>query len=256
MSPLVVATCAVSVVAAAAYIVRRTRANDVPAAFLKACASVCFVALGLVSAALGARTEAALVVVMALVLCLVGDVFLSVNAAGSGTGAGLASGPASGDAGAAAQGGAARGSAPTRTLWTYGGFVAFMLGHLCLTGFMLADDAWSLLPAAILVGVVGGTFIYQTPRILGLRLGRIRLLTACYSAVIFTATALAVLRAAFQGGVGATLFAVGYVLFLLSDIVLAAIMFTDGRNTPRYNVLNLVPYYAGQNLIALSLLWL
>ena len=252
MSPLVVATCAVSVVAAAAYIVRRTRANDVPAAFLKACASVCFVALGLVSAALGARTEAALVAVMALVLCLVGDVFLSVNAVGSGAaGPGAEAGPASGDASAAAPG-----SAPTRTLWTYGGFVAFMLGHLCLIGFMLADDTWSLLPAAFLVGVVGGAFIYQTPRILGLKLGRIRLLTACYSVVIFTATALAVLRAAFQGGVGATLFAVGYVLFLLSDIVLAAIMFTDGRNTPRYNVLNLVPYYAGQNLIALSLLWL
>ena len=245
MSFLVVAMGATSVAAATAYIVRRTKATDIPTAFLKALASLCFVALGLVSAAKGARTQEALAAVMGLVMCLVGDIFLSVNSSCAGV-AGASSGAD----------GAAEGSLPTRSPWTYGGFVAFMLGHLCFVAFMLGDGALLLLPAAILIGLAGGVFIYQTPRILGLKLGGIRLLTACYSTVIFTATALAVLRAALQGGPAATFFAMGYVLFLLSDIVLAAIMFTDGRNTPRYNVLNLVPYYAGQNLIALSLLWL
>lgn len=230
---------ALSAAAAALFIVRRVRVDDVFGAFLKALASLCFVALGLVCAASSAHTAMALLAVMAEVLCLVGDVFLSVDCA---------------DAFAGADG-CARGAAPASKLWTYGGFVAFMLGHVCFTAFLLWGGAWALLPAAILIGVAGGIFIYLTPRILGLRMGRLRLLASCYSIVIFTATSLAVLLAVFRGGAGRAIFAVGYALFLLSDIVLAAIMFTEGRDTPAYNAANLVLYYAGQNLIALSLLW-
>lgn len=47
--------------------------------------------------------------------------------------------------------------------------------------------------------------------------------------------------------------AIGAILFLLSDVILAPMYFEEGKNTPKNFVLNHVTYYMGQYLIALSI---
>ena len=223
-----VMTC-ISILTAAVFTVRRAGKKDVVSVFLKTLASLSFILLGFCAVRQAGTFESSWLLIPALVVCLTGDIFLDLRYV----------------------------DAQNAGAWTAGGFVSFILGHACFLGYMLhGGELLRLLPAAILIGILGGIFIYITPGLMRLDYGRFRLLSAFYAAVLICTTALAVLRAVQAPGTGSVLFAAGLVLFLLSDLVLSRVYFAEGGDTPFTCSLNHGLYYAAQILIALSAAWI
>lgn len=137
----------------------------------------------------------------------------------------------------------------------YGGFIFFMLGHICFTSAMVLANGLPretflkcLIPAAIF-GV--GIQLFAKP--LKLDLTGNRFIVSMYSAFltmsVSTSITLAVIN---KGECSQLLLAVGTVLFFLSDLVLSNTYFGEGKTSKPYIVLNHILYYSGQFLIAMS----
>lgn len=189
---------------------------------LKLVCSLCFLTVGLISAALGRTGPAPAydgLMIGGLVLSLIGDMLLAWSL-----------------------------DKPFFTL----GLLAFLVAHvLYSTAFTLANgfSAWDLL---ILVALVAGCFAAY--KVLALNLGRLKIPVIAYLLVISFMLTKA-LSSLYLGGIDAParwLVIVGAILFFVSDGVLALIKFQ--RNPARANrAINLSTYYVGQILLALSL---
>lgn len=127
------------------------------------------------------------------------------------------------------------------------GLVAFLLAHIAYivaftTGAPLGTAPWLLLPVALVAAVV--------LRLLWPGLGRLKAPVTIYVVVIVVMTWTASARASVLPSAATLLAAVGAVLFLASDAILALNRF--GKPFRAGRALNLATYFAGQWLIALS----
>lgn len=127
------------------------------------------------------------------------------------------------------------------------GLGAFLLAQLCYSAAFAYEVRtllwWPLLPLA--------AYGVATYTVLAPSLGRLRGPVLLYMVAILTMTWLAWERWGQAGSSGALLAAVGAVLFLLSDTVLALDRFRGGFKLAR--ALNLGTYFAAQLLIASSI---
>ena len=139
-----------------------------------------------------------------------------------------------------------------------GGFIFFLVGHIFYTGavvWAVKPKWWYVLIAAILSVAIGiGTVL--SANLMKVHYGAYRRIVAIYVAFL-TMTALSSVLAAVVTGLqkGFILMAVGSVLFLLSDVVLSNTFFGRGKDKKHHLFINHFLYYAGQYLIAASIMF-
>ncbi len=139
--------------------------------------------------------------------------------------------------------------------YLYGGFIFFLLGHVCYTSAMGLSNGMALrqfLRCLIMPALVsGGTQLAAKP--LKLDFTGYKFITSLYafflSMTLSVSSALAVQT---HGQVSQVMMAAGALLFFLSDFVLSSTYFGENKISKPYIVANHALYYAGQFMIAMS----
>ena len=207
---------------AAVFLWQEHKKNYVPAVVLKGLASACFVVLGLL---LSPGTQTAKLIVAGLVLGCIADVLLNLRYVFEKKG----------------------------QLIFLAGIAVFLSGHiLYLVAVMRGAEHWwiSLIAGAILTALLMA-WIFR--RITAKKAFKIFGVVYIGAIMLLNCVALGNLMAA--PSAFTAVFAAGSSLFLVSDVVL--ILNTFGKETRQsLRVTNIGLYYAGQILIALSLLFL
>lgn len=146
------------------------------------------------------------------------------------------------------------------------GGLSFLAGHVLLViSFFKLCSAYN--PAAPLIGageiaaiIILCAAVNIALRLFGLKLGKFTVPVIIYSLALMTMVVKAVSAAVLMLD-GSTDFAaaltlsLGAALFAASDIVLATDFFAGGKDLKKKKV-NMILYYGGQMLLALSLLWI
>ncbi|MCM1544493.1 MAG: lysoplasmalogenase [Ruminococcus sp.] len=138
------------------------------------------------------------------------------------------------------------------------GFLFFGFGHLFYMGAMFVGAKLTivqmLIAAAVGVVVAIGNLLLEKP--MKQKFGEFKVIVTIYSFILAMMTATAVISAIVTGEKSFIMFAVGAVLFLVSDLILSPMYFGEGKNTPLNFILNHVTYYAGQFMIALTIYYM
>ena len=141
--------------------------------------------------------------------------------------------------------------------YTFTGFISFFICHLFFNAGLVAayGTDWKKLLVILGAGAVLCAFVMGTEKLMKLKYGKFKGITAGYS-VVFGMSIAAALFSWLYGGRNpqALVMAIGLVVFLLSDLVLSGTYFGEGKDKPIDITLNYIFYYGGQFTIALSLL--
>lgn len=143
-------------------------------------------------------------------------------------------------------------------IYLKGGFIFFLVGHIfytCAIIYSLKIKWWLVLIAAVVSVLIGiGTVL--SANLMKVHYGAYRRIVAVYVAFLAMTTVTSVISvfvSHFQKGY--VLLMIGSVLFLLSDAVLSNTFFGRGKDKPIHFFINHFLYYAGQYLIAASVMF-
>lgn len=217
----------VSLLLASAFTVRRAHRRDVVSLLLKTAASAAFILLGCASFA-GSKGAVSIAVLPGLAMGLIGDIYLDLKYV----------------------------FPQYDTVFTFTGFGAFILGHICYLVFLFGQYPLTVtgVIVGLVIGMAAGAFIYLTPAQMKVDYGKFHLISAAYGGLLTFVTVYS-LCLCFAGFTGArAVFFLGILLFLISDLVLSQIYFGQDQNTPRNSMINHGTYYLGQILIAVSII--
>ena len=138
------------------------------------------------------------------------------------------------------------------------GFLFFLIGHIFYIAALIIHNPfkwWHLLICAVISLVLGLGTVFSA-NLLKMHYGKYRRIVFLY-VVFLSMTMCTSIWAAFTvQSKSMIIFAVGSVLFTLSDAVLSKIYFGRGWEKPVPIFLNHLLYYAGQYLIAASIIFL
>lgn len=148
------------------------------------------------------------------------------------------------------------------------GGISFLAGHvLFIITFFNAASEYSGEKYLFSIGEIIAVFVLCAGvnialRLFGLKLGKFTVPVVIYSLALMTmvvkAVSAAVLMLGSSSGFGVLGFAslsIGAVMFAASDTVLATDFFSGGKDIKKKKA-NMILYYGGQMLLALSLLWI
>lgn len=131
------------------------------------------------------------------------------------------------------------------------GLGAFFMAQCCFAAAFIGR--WGLSPLDIATyAVLAGTAILTLMKMPGMEYGKLMLPVCVYALALSAMAAKAVSGAYINGGMGAWAAAAGGLLFYASDVILSFICFHK-KKVPCLRALNLITYYVGQGLLALSL---
>lgn len=139
-----------------------------------------------------------------------------------------------------------------------GGFIFFLVGHIfytCAVIYSLRIKWWLVLISVVVSAVIGYATVAMA-NVMKVHYGAYRRIVAVYVAFLAMTTVISIIAvfvSSFQKGY--ILMAVGSVLFLLSDAVLSNTFFGRGKDKPIHYFINHFLYYAGQYLIAASVMF-
>lgn len=139
-----------------------------------------------------------------------------------------------------------------------GGFIFFLVGHIfytCAVVYSLRIKWWLVLISVVASAVIGYATVAMA-NVMKVHYGAYRRIVAIYVAFLAMTTVISIIAvfvSNFQKGY--ILMAVGSVLFLLSDAVLSNTFFGRGNDKPIHYFINHFLYYAGQYLIAASVMF-
>jgi len=139
-----------------------------------------------------------------------------------------------------------------------GGFIFFLVGHIfytCAVIYSLRIKWWLVLISVVVSAVIGYATVAMA-NVMKVHYGAYRRIVAVYVAFLAMTTVISIIAVfvnSFQKGY--ILMAVGSVLFLLSDAVLSNTFFGRGNDKPIHYFINHFLYYAGQYLIAASVMF-
>lgn len=144
--------------------------------------------------------------------------------------------------------------------YTYGGFVAFGVGHIMfITGLIITyfrgNALYIIFPIILDIIISGITLLMEKP--LKLKYGSMKPTVFMYALCLFGTFSIS-LSLAIQNGFAITslnMFVIGSVLFAISDLVLSGTYFGEGKERPIDFILNYVTYYGAQYVIAFLLLF-
>lgn len=138
--------------------------------------------------------------------------------------------------------------------YLYAGFICFGIGHLFYIPALVttAHISMKLMIIPVIVGVVVavGNLLLEKP--MKQKFGEYKTIVTVYSFILAAMVATAVVAAFVSKHPAFIVYAIGSVLFLVSDLVLSPMYFGEGKNTPTNFIVNHVTYYLGQYMIAFS----
>lgn len=138
--------------------------------------------------------------------------------------------------------------------YLYAGFICFGIGHLFYIPALVttAHISMKLMIIPVIVGVVVavGNLLLEKP--MKQKFGEYKAIVTVYSFILAAMVATAVVAAFVSKHPAFIVYAIGSVLFLVSDLVLSPMYFGEGKNTPTNFIVNHVTYYLGQYMIAFS----
>lgn len=227
----------IGIVLAAVFMAVRVKRGGLKALLLKASASVVFVSCGAVAAFGALRSDKAgfgFMVILGLVFGLLGDIWLDLKWVY----------PADND------------------VFTFSGFVSFILGHIVYLAALLIYFADFSKPvyviAPVLISVIVGLGMLLVEKPMKMNYGRFKAITAFYGGIVALLFLLSGSLALMSDFAVPTLnlMCVGGVFFAVSDMVLSGTYFGVGKDRPSDIIINHAAYYTAQFLIAASLLFL
>ena len=139
-----------------------------------------------------------------------------------------------------------------------GGFIFFLVGHIFYIASIIYSTKmkWYFILVSVVVSAVIGFLTVASANIMKVHYGAYRRIVGIYCAFFamsMVTAIIATITTGFQKGY--LLMAVGSVLFTLSDAVLSNTFFGRGKDKPHHLFINHFLYYAGQYLIAASVLF-
>lgn len=138
-----------------------------------------------------------------------------------------------------------------RSAWMAGGMGVFFCGHLCFVGGLrhlhAAAPAWLLLPA------LAAALLMLLLRRGVVRMGRLAPFGVIYCFAVSTLLAQSLSLLLSRPDLAAVLLCAGAALFWTSDFILLFLYFGRRGKTPALHIANLVTYYGGIFLMALSI---
>lgn len=138
-----------------------------------------------------------------------------------------------------------------RPAWMAGGMGVFFCGHLCFVGGLwrlhAAGPAWLVLPAAAAAAM--GLLLHRGV----VKMGGLAPLGVCYCFAVSTLLTQSLSVLAGLGTFGAGLLCAGAALFWGSDLILLFLYFRRRDKSSALHIANLLTYYGGILLLALSI---
>lgn len=214
----------------AKFTMRRAYKIDSLSLVMKALSSVCFIVLGFV-AFYGSKNITSIAILAGLCMGLPGDIFLDLKMMYY--------------------------KGREAVLYTFAGYFAFILGHICYLMFMFhqygpyGKGVW----ISLAIGIIAGVIIYMTPNLMKLDYGKYRMISAVYAALLVFVTVYSAFLCFHAFSAAKLLFFLGLLLFLISDLVLSQIYFGKNKQVPKNFILNHAAYYLAQILIAASIMF-
>lgn len=140
-----------------------------------------------------------------------------------------------------------------------GGFIFFLVGHIFYIAAIVYSIKlkWWIVLLGAAVSAVIGVLTVLSANLMKVHYGAYRKIVAVYVAFLAMTTvmsATAMIVSSFEKGY--VLMAVGSLLFLLSDAVLSNTFFGRGKDKKHHLFINHFLYYAGQYLIAASIMFI
>lgn len=220
---------------AAVFTLRRGFRTDIISLLLKTAASLLFIVLASIGCYIGLTSvdgydSASVFIITGLVFGLCGDVMLDLKYVHK----------------------------RYEDIYTFAGFGSFIFGHIFYIIFMMKHGGFMTVGfiISLVIGIAAGVLIFMTEEIMSVTYGRFKIISSCYAALLIFVTAYsAFMLKACSGNKGSVMMFIGLVLFLISDLILSQIYFAEGKNIPLYKIANHAFYYAGQILIAASLMF-
>ena len=137
------------------------------------------------------------------------------------------------------------------------GFVFFLIGHIFYIAAIVWHNQfkWWWIAICAAISIVVGVVTVMSANIMKVHYGKYRKIVLAYSVFLTMTTATSIFAAFVTDSKAMVIFAVGAVLFLLSDVVLNFTYFSRGWDKPVHIFVNHMLYYAGQYLIASSIIF-
>ncbi len=145
--------------------------------------------------------------------------------------------------------------------FTFSGFISFGIGHIFFILGMILEFYKKGHALAIIIPIVLSIIVSIVniclEKVMNLRYGSFKGAVVIYGALLFTTVLMALSLSILNGFSEPSLLWIfaGGVLFAASDLILSGIYFGNRQGKPIHTVMNLLTYYLGQYLIALSLLF-
>lgn len=227
---------ALGIIATVVFLLIRVKEGGVKGTIAKALASTLFIATAVGASAVSGITDLTFpsYIIVGLVFGLLGDIWLDLKWAY----------PKDNDT------------------YTFAGFISFAVGHLIFISGLLTKYADSSKPIYILLplaaAIVLGIATVALEKVMKLKYGKFKTVSACYASILIYFTLLAgslALMNSFDVKALNVIF-IGGVFFLISDLILSGTYFGEGKDRPIDVITNHVSYYIAQYLIASSLLFL
>ena len=145
--------------------------------------------------------------------------------------------------------------------YLYGGFIFFLIGHVFYSGAIIYQTQmykqWWVILACLAFSVLFSAGNIASAKIMKVHFGAYRLIVFLYTIFLIMTMALGIAAAIITHfGKRYILLAVGAVFFALSDVILSGTFFGRGKDRPVHYFTNHLTYYAGQYLIAASILFM
>ena len=222
ISPLIFALCVVGMILQMVFILVEHREKYLPAVILKGCASLVFVCIGCLGFQASPDPSFAKLVFLGLIFGAIGDVLLNLRFLSASHG---------------------------QKIFLVG-IAAFLTGHILYLAALIPLSRY-LLPSVLIGAVLAAGLLIYIFKTMSVKIA-FKVFGILYLGAVIVMTAVAVGNLIALQIPNRILYAIGAVLFTISDIVL--IFNTFGSKT-KYSmrILNLSCYYIGQLLIAMSL---
>lgn len=140
------------------------------------------------------------------------------------------------------------------------GFISFLIGHLFYFSSMVV--AYGVEIKNIIFALCGGIFMFffvmLSEKLMKIKYGRFKIITAIYIGIVGLTVGLAVSNAIFKPNIHTYMFSAAMILFLVSDGLLAGLYFGIDEKDRKNQVaitFNHLFYYMAQYLIAASLIF-
>ncbi len=231
VSIIIASVLAIAFMAMRVTLAERSASGGVIAMFAKAAASLGFIAIGITAIYNGVNNiQSAIFMIAGLIMGLIGDMVLDLKVVYL--------------------------KKPEEGVYLTGGMVSFGIGHvmfLTAVCLLLGTKVISLALIGVCVAIaaiISFAMVFGGEKLMGLRFGKFTIHSLLYAFVLLFMSAFSIGTCIVMKNTRMILFAIGMVLFLLSDVVLTQMYFGGRAKDKTLCIVNHTLYYAAQIVLA------